>query len=122
VKTRKAETKTEDPTRKNYELVVRLAETMEKLVSKLRNESGGLDEYQKAQVVQALVMAKQRMVQAVGGLEAERVSELEERLVKIEEEIDELVEKLDLDRVAEILTTLRLGMTKLVEKEKVPRS
>ncbi len=98
------------------DLVVRIAETMEKLVARLKVEGTSLDEYQKAQVVQALVVAKRKLVQAVGGLTAEEMGKLERQLVKIEKEIDDLVEELDLDRVAEILMTLRLGMEKLVKK------
>lgn len=101
----------------SYDLVVRILTTMEELTNKLRGEGKVLDEYQKAQVVQALVIAKRKLVQTIGGLSAKELGRLEDRLGKIEKEVDELVSEVDMEKVGEILTTLRLGMEKLVEKK-----
>lgn len=100
-----------------YELAVRILEVMEKLVEKFKQEGASLDEYQKAQVVQALVMAKGKLVSALGQLKDEELAGLEGRLERIEEEVGRLVDDLDMEKVREILVTLRVGLEKLMERD-----
>lgn len=102
----------------NKELVVRILTTMEELVERMKSQGKLLDEYQKVQVVQSLVVAKSRLVEVVGSLRAEDLRGLESRLVEIEKEIKELVVSLDYEKVKDILETLGVGLAKLVEKSK----
>jgi len=98
------------------ELAVRMVVVMEKLVTKLETEGKNLDEYQRAQIVQALVLAKRKLMVQLNKLTEEDLTSLRGRLEMIEEQINDLAAEIDIEKVADILTTLKAGMVKLLEK------
>jgi hypothetical protein len=96
-----------------YANAMRIADVADELVARIRNEGDTLDEYQKAQIVQSLVIAEEALdksrsiVPAGSGIDyPDDKKEVERRLDKLRDDITEIVGSMDFEKVKVMLETL----------------
>lgn len=100
---------------RDSELVERILEVSETLVAKLEQEEERLDEYEKAQVIQALVLARKKLTVLIA--KSDEVRELVgERVVEVDKKIERLVRGLDLAEVGEILEDFEKRLKQTIRK------
>lgn len=106
-----------------YAKAKKILRVADQVVEKLRKDAQ-LDEYQRAQVVQSLVMGKMKLEQELEWQKeseakyADERGEVEDGVVRLEREIGELVKDMDFEKLSGLLGRLSIGVEQIIKDKK----